>query len=73
MSNVKSRHPIPPEIRKACLILGLRAEDVTTEKVMNTWEKKLLLASEQENVDDDTAWFMNSAKDALVIWLEATS
>jgi hypothetical protein len=73
MSNVKNRHPIPPEIRKACLILGLRAEDVTTETVMHSWEKKLLLSSEQKSVDDDTAWFMNAAKDALVIWLEATS
>ena len=73
MSNVKNRHPIPPEIRKACLILGLRAENVTTETVMHTWETKLLLDSEQENGDADTAWFLNSAKDALVIWLEATS
>ncbi|MFA6210458.1 MAG: hypothetical protein WCT03_25615 [Candidatus Obscuribacterales bacterium] len=73
MSNVKNRHPIPPEIRRACLILGLRAEDVTTETVMHTWERKLLLDSEIEDGDDDSAWFMNAAKDALVIWLEATS
>ncbi|CAN5464205.1 hypothetical protein BH11CYA1_BH11CYA1_01010 [soil metagenome] len=73
MSSVRNSHPIPPEIRKACLMLGLRAEDVTTETVMHTWEKKLLLDNEMENVDEDTAWFMNAAKDALVIWIEATS
>lgn len=70
--NVKNRHPIPPEIRRACLMLGLKAEELTAESVMHTWEKKLLPGSDAEELDVDTAWFMNAAKDALVIWLDAT-
>lgn len=70
--NVQNRHPIPPEIRKACLMLGLKAEEVTAAAVMQTWEQKLLAESDTEELDADTAWFMNAAKDALVIWLDAT-
>ncbi len=72
MSNVKNRHPIPPEIRRACLMLGLKAEDVTAEAVMRTWEQKLLADEHAEETDVNMAWFMNAAKDALVIWLDAT-
>ncbi len=72
MSNVTNRHPIPPEVRRACLMLGLKAENLTAEAVMHTWEKKLLADDQAEEVDANTAWFMNAAKDALVIWLDAT-
>lgn len=71
MNNITNRLPVPPEIRRACLMLGLKAEEVTTEQVIRTWERKLLQDTADNQIDNDTAWFMNAAKDALVIWLDA--
>jgi hypothetical protein len=52
-------------------MLGLKAEELTTEQVIRTWERKLLQEDAANEIDSDTAWFMNAAKDALVIWLDA--
>jgi hypothetical protein len=71
LPNSTNRLPVPPEIRRACLMLGLKAEELTTEQVIRTWERKLLQEDAANEIDSDTAWFMNAAKDALVIWLDA--
>jgi hypothetical protein len=63
---------IPPEIRKASHILGLRPEELTQVQVISAW--KTLIASPGVHPDlggdNDSAVFLNIAKDTLVRWLD---
>lgn len=63
---------IPPEIRKACLILGVRPEEMTAETVQNAWKGQIASPGVHPDLGGDTesAIFLNTAKDTLLRWLE---
>jgi hypothetical protein len=62
---------IPPEIRKACLILGVRQEDLTTAMVVEAWKKQIVDVHPDKGGDTETAIILNTAKDSLVHWIDA--
>jgi hypothetical protein len=62
---------IPPEIRKACLILGVRQEDLTVAMVVEAWKKQIVDVHPDKGGDTETAIILNTAKDSLVHWIEA--
>jgi hypothetical protein len=64
---------IPPEIRKASLILGLRPEEITTQAVVEAWKKQIASPGVHPDLGGDTeaAVYLNTAKDTLVRWIEA--
>jgi hypothetical protein len=62
---------IPPDIRKACLILGVRQEDLTTAAVVEAWKRQIVDVHPDKGGDTETAIILNTAKDSLVHWIEA--
>jgi hypothetical protein len=64
---------IPPEIRRACLILGLRPEELTTAAVIEYWKKQIAAPGVHPDHGGDTeaAIYLNTAKDTLVRWIDA--
>lgn len=64
---------IPPEIRKACMILGLKPEEATQRAVIEAWKKQIASPGVHPDLGGDTeaAVFLNTAKDTLVRWLDA--
>lgn len=63
---------IPPEIRKACMILGLKPEDATQKSVIEAWKKQIASPGVHPDLGGDTeaAVYLNTAKDQLVRWLD---
>ncbi|MDZ4832619.1 MAG: hypothetical protein SGJ27_02340 [Candidatus Melainabacteria bacterium] len=69
-ASVLSKH-IPPEIRKACMILGVRAEDLTKELVNKEWKRQITsVHPDLEGGDTESSIYLNTAKDTLLRWLE---
>ncbi len=64
---------VPPDIRKACLLLGIRPEELTTELVLEFWKKQIAAPGVHPDLGGDTesAIYLNTAKDSLLHWLEA--
>jgi hypothetical protein len=64
---------IPPEIRRACLILGLRPEELTSAGVIDAWKKQIAAPGVHPDHGGDTeaAIYLNTAKDTLVRWIDA--
>jgi hypothetical protein len=64
---------IPPEIRKACMILGLKPEEATQKSVITAWKNQIASPGVHPDLGGDTeaAVFLNTAKDTLVRWLDA--
>ena len=64
---------IPPEIRRACLILGLRPEELTSDSVIQAWKAQIAAPGVHPDHGGDTeaAIYLNTAKDTLVRWLDA--
>ena len=64
---------IPPDIRKACLVLGLRPEEITREIVHKSWKKEMTNPGTHPDVGGETeiAVYINTAKDTLYRWLDA--
>ncbi len=64
---------VPPDIRKACLVLGLRPEDLTREIVHKAWKKEIANPGTHPDVGGDTeiAVYINTAKDTLMRWLDS--
>jgi hypothetical protein len=64
---------VPPDIRKACLVLGLRPEELTRETVHKAWKKEMANPGTHPDVGGDTeiAVYINTAKDTLMRWLDA--
>ncbi len=64
---------IPAEIRKACIILGIDPNNITKEVVMSAWKKELTQGSLHPDLggDTDSAKFLNTAKDALLQYIES--
>jgi len=63
---------IPPEIRKACMLLGVRADDLTLASVLKAWKQQISAPGVhlEQGGDRESAIYINSAKDTLVRWLE---
>ncbi|HEY9732090.1 MAG TPA: hypothetical protein V6C89_09260 [Drouetiella sp.] len=63
---------IPPEIRKACMILGLKPEEATQKSVIEAWKKQIASPGVHPDLGGDTeaAVYLNTAKDQLVRWLD---
>jgi hypothetical protein len=63
---------VPPEIRKACLLLGVRPEEITKEMVIEAWKRQIASPGVHPDLGGDTesAIYLNTAKDTLIRWLE---
>jgi hypothetical protein len=68
-----SARVVPPEIRKACLILGVRPEDIAVAVVLDAWKKQIAAPGVHPDLGGDTesAIYLNTAKDTLVRWIES--
>src|SRR5262249_33929122 len=62
----------PAEIRKACLLLGVRPEEITNEVVIDAWKRQIASPGVHPDLGGDTesAIFLNTAKDTLIRYLE---
>src|ERR1700679_2170304 len=65
-------NPLPIEIRKCCLILGIQPEQLTIELVHQAWKKQLTSPEMHPDFggDVESAKYLNAAKDTLTRWLE---
>lgn len=63
---------LPPEIRKACMLLGVRADELTIASVLKAWKQQITAPGvhPEQGGDRESAIYINSAKDALVRWIE---
>jgi hypothetical protein len=66
-----SSRGVPPEIRKACMILGVRPEDLTLKEVNEKWKAQLTAPGvhPDQGGDTESAIYLNTAKDTLVKWI----
>ncbi|MBX9938994.1 MAG: hypothetical protein K2Y32_07050 [Candidatus Obscuribacterales bacterium] len=64
---------VPPEIRKACMILGVRPEELTVKVVVDAWKREMSQPGVHPDTggDTETAIYLNNAKVELVKWIEA--
>lgn len=62
---------LPPEIRKACMLLGVRTESLTLDSVLKAWKQQITAPGvhPEQGGDKESAIFINTAKDTLVRWL----
>ena len=62
----------PPEIRKACKLLGLNPEEMTRASVSEAWKKEMAKPGVHPDTGGDTemAIYLNTAKDSLIRWLD---
>lgn len=68
-NNVLAKH-IPQEIRKNCMLLGLRPEELTKELVLKEWKKQIAAVHPDLGGDTESSIVLNTAKDTLLRWLE---
>ena len=73
INNPANLNLIPSEIKKACVILGVDPSNITKETVMAAWKKELTQGSLHPDLggDTDSAKFLNTAKDALLQYIES--
>lgn len=64
---------VPPDIRKACLLLGLKPEELTRQAVFNAWKREMVNVHPDTGGDTEMATYLNTAKDRLVRYLEETA
>lgn len=62
---------VPPEIRKACMLLGVRPEEMTIESVTDAWKRQITAPGvhPDQGGDTESAIFLNTAKDTILRWL----
>jgi hypothetical protein len=62
----------PPEIRKACRLLGLNPEDLTRPLVFEAWKREMSKPGVHPDTGGDTemAIYLNTAKDTLIRWVD---
>ncbi len=63
---------IPPEIRRACLILGVSPEEINIAAVNSCWKQQIASPGVHPDLGGDTesAIYLNTAKDILLRWLD---
>jgi hypothetical protein len=64
---------VPPEVRKNCMILGVRPEDLTVKNVIDAWKAQITAPGvhPDQGGDHETALYLNIAKETLVKYIEA--
>lgn len=64
---------VPPEIRKNCMILGVRPEDLTVKNVIDAWKAQITAPGvhPDQGGDHETALYLNIAKETLVKYVES--
>lgn len=69
------QHPrtVPPDIRKACMLLGIKPEDLSRPHVFDAWKREMSKPGVHPDTGGDTemAMYLNNAKDTLVRYLDA--
>lgn len=62
---------VPPEIRKACMLLGVRPEEMTIESVTEAWKRQITSPGvhPDQGGDTESAIYLNTAKDTVLRWL----
>jgi hypothetical protein len=62
----------PQEIRRSCLLLGMKAEELTKANVLEAWKKEMAKPGVHPDTGGDTemAIYLNTAKDTLLRWIE---
>lgn len=65
--------PIPADIRKHCMMLGVRADELTVKIVIEAWKAQITAPGvhPDQGGDTETAVYLNLAKDSLVKYIEA--
>jgi hypothetical protein len=66
---------LPPEIRKPCMLLGVRADSLTLDSVLTARKQQIDAPGvhPEQGGDRESAIYINTAKDTLVQWLEVYS
>lgn len=64
---------VPPDIRKACMLLGIKPEDLNRQHVFDAWKREMSKPGVHPDTGGDTemAMYLNNAKDTLVRYLDA--
>jgi len=69
-----NRVVLPPEIRKACQVLGLPVEeDFTVEDVLKAWKRRIIADSLHPDLggENENSVLVNTSKDVLIRWQES--
>ncbi|HEY9778311.1 MAG TPA: hypothetical protein V6C81_31400 [Planktothrix sp.] len=64
---------VPADIRKACMILGLKPGELTREAVMTAWQTQSRAAGAPSGSDSQAFIYLNKAKDDLLLYLNRNS
>lgn len=72
---VPSPRIFPPEIRKACLMLGIRPHELSRQLVLKSWKDEIGKPGVHPDSGGDTemAIYLNVAKDTLIRWIDTQS
>lgn len=64
---------VPPDIRKACMLLGIKPEDLSKQHAIDAWKREMSKPGVHPDTGGDTemAMYLNNAKDTLVRYLDA--
>jgi hypothetical protein len=68
MQQLKS-NTLPPEIRNACLILGIAPEQLEEKHIRTTWKQQV--TDKARIGDSESGRCLNGAKDTLIYWLRS--
>lgn len=69
-----NRVVFPPEIRKACQVLGLSVdEDFTVDDVLKAWKRRIVDGSVHPDLggENEHSVLVNTSKDVLIRWQES--
>jgi hypothetical protein len=63
---------VPPDIRKSCLVLGIRPEELSRQAIMEAWKREITRPGTHpdQGGDSEIAVYLNTAKDVLIRWWE---
>lgn len=63
---------LTPEIRNACMLLGVRADELSLDSVLKAWKQQITAPGvhPEQGGNRESAIYINSAKDTLIRWLE---
>ncbi|MBX9878659.1 MAG: hypothetical protein K2Y22_09390 [Candidatus Obscuribacterales bacterium] len=63
---------VPPDIRKSCLVLGIRPEELSRQVIMEAWKREITRPGTHpdQGGDSEIAVYLNTAKDVLLRWWE---
>jgi len=65
---------VPPDVRKACGILGVRPEELTKEIVNKEWKRQIAAVHpDLQGGDNESSIYLNTAKDTLLRWLDQSA